>query len=286
MSWKTTTTQIGDDPSATELDPDEDDFRILSELGRSVDKRRCVLVQFGDKQAVLYPPRAEVLSFDPAADDDHSIDFRLPVDGLSEGMFVIDDRSHESGTDGVHAEEGKYSRIWKQSLNNKMFVDSKFEDKLRADGIDLKTLEQSLSNWSKPSTSVVHAPQGRKHFEILMRNLQIDHSKYTSGFSQKIPWVMAAWNEVTISRGVASQTGKYEQRAADDLVVEIIESRLDEIIQQAANNDNFHLTVPGDDDLPGIIVFHKIVAIEEGFLAPDGYLRTISDLEDIEQWRE
>lgn len=286
MSWKTTTTQTGDDPSATDLGPDEDDFRILSELGRSVDKRRCVLVQFGDRQAVLYPPRAEVLSFDPAADDDHFVDFRLPVDGLSEGMFVIDVIFHESGTGGVHAEEGKYSRIWKQRLIDKMLFDSKFEAKLRADGIDLIHLEQSLSHWSKPATSVVHAPQGRKHFEILIRNLEIDYSKYTSDFSKKIPWVMAAWHEVTKSRGVAIQTGMNEQRAADDLVVEIIETRLDDIIQQAANNDNFHLTVPSDDDLPGIIAFHKIVAIEEGFLAPDGNLRTISDLEDIEQWRE
>ena len=97
---------------------------------------------------------------------------------------------------------------------------------------------------------------------------------------------MAAWHEVTKSRGVAIQTGMNEQRTADDLVVVIIGSRLDDIIQQAANNDDFHLTVPIDYDLPGIIAFHKIVAIEEGFLAPDGNLRTISDLEDIEQWRE
>lgn len=97
---------------------------------------------------------------------------------------------------------------------------------------------------------------------------------------------MAAWHEVTKSRGVAIQTGMNEQRIADDLVVEIIESRLDDIIQQAANNDNFHLTVPSGDDLPKIIIFRKVVAIEEGFLAPDGNLRTISDLEDIEQWRE
>ena len=286
MTWKTTITQTGDDPSATELGPDEDDFRILSELGRSVDKRCCVLVQFGDRQAALYPPRAEVLSFDPAADDDHAIDFRLPVDGLSEGMFIINVIFHESATDGVHAEEGKYSRIWKQCLIDKMLFDGNFEAKLRVDGIDLIHLEQSLSHWSKPTTSVVHAPQGRKHFEILIRSLEIDYSKYASDFSKKIPWVMGAWREITKSRGAAIQTGMNEHRVADELVVEIIKSRLDGIIQQSESNDNFNLTVPSHDDLPGIIVFHKIVAIEEGFSAPDGNLRTISDLEEIEQWRE
>jgi hypothetical protein len=286
MTWKTTTTQAGDDPAETELAADEDDFRILSELGRAVDMRRCVLVEFGDRQAVLYPPRAEVLSFDPAAAADHFIDLRLPIDGLSEGMFVIDVIFHESGTDGLPAEDGKYSRIWKQYLIDKMLFDADFAAKLRADGIDLIHLEQSLTHWSKSATSVVHAPQGRKHFEILIRNLDIDYSKHTSDFSKKIPWIMAAWHEVTKSRGAAIQTGMNEQRAADDLVIEIIKSRLDEIIKQAVSKDNFHLTVSSGDDLPGIIAFHKIVAIEEGFLAPEGNLRTISDLEDIEQWRE
>jgi len=286
MFWKTTTTQTGDDPFATELGPDGDDFQMLPELGGSVDKRRCVLIQFGGQQAVLYPPRADILSFDPAADADSLIDFRLPVDGLSEGMFVIEEHFHDSGIENPHAEEGKYSRIWKQHLVDKLLFDDDFSSKLRNEGIDLIHLERSLLHWSKQATSVVHAPQRRKHFDILIRNLDIDYSNYSSGLSGKVPWVTAAWHEVTKTRGEAIQTGMNEHRAADDRLMEFLESKLIEIQKEAEENDSFILTIQSDDDLPEMVEFHKIMAIEEGFRAPDGSLRTICDLEEIEQWRE
>lgn len=286
MSWKTTINQTEEDTSSTDFNSDEDDFRILSELGRSEERRRCVLVHFEEQQGVLYSPRTDVLSFDASADADRSVELRSSVDGLSRGMFVIEEHLHDSEAGGAQAEEGKYSRIWKQRLLDKLLLDDDFVRKLRKDGIGLVHLQQSLWHWSKPATSVVHAPQRRKHFEILIRNLDIDYSKYTSGFSNKTPWWIAAWHEVTKTRGEAIQTGMQEHRLADERLLEFLNARLPEIQSEAASNDTFYLAIPSHDDLPGMIVFHKIVAIEEGFLAPDCNLRTICDLEEIEQWRE
>lgn len=286
MSWRTIINQTGDYLSATDINSDEDDFRILSELGRSEERRRCVLVHFGEQQGVLYSPRADVLSFDPTTDADRSIDFRSSVDGLAEGMFVIEEHFHEPGAGGAHAEEGKYSRIWKQRLLDKLLLDDGFVSKLRKEGIGLIHLQQSLWHWSKPATSVVHAPQRRNHFEILIRNLDIDYAKYGSGSSNRTPWWIAAWHEVTKTRGEAIQTGMQEHRIADERLLEFLNARLPEINSEATSSDTFYLAIPSHDDLPGMIVFHKIVAIEEGFLAPDCNLRTICDLEEIEQWRE
>lgn len=286
MSWKTTIIQTGDDPSATDIGHDEDDFRILSDLGRSEEKRRCVLVHFGGQQGVLYSPRADVLSFDPSADADPSIDFQSPVGDLSGGMFVIEEHYQDTGAVGAQAEEGKYSQIWKQALTDKLLFDGGFINKLRKDGLDLRHLEQSLRHWSKSATSVVHAPQQRKHFEILIRNLGIDYSKYAFGLPNQTPWWVAAWNEVTKSRGEAIQTGMQEHRIADARLLEFLNKRLPEIRREAESKDTFYLDNPSHDDLPRMIVFHKIVAIEEGFLAPDCNLRTICNLEEIEQWRE
>ena len=77
-----------------------------------------------------------------------------------------------------------------------------------------------------------------------------------------------------------------EHRIADERLLEFLNARLPEINSEAESNDTFYFAIPSHDDLPGMIVFHKIVAIEEGFLAPDCNLRTICDLEEIEQWRE
>lgn len=290
MSWKTTISQTGSDFLAPGLNPDEDDFQILSELGRSGERRRCVLVHFREQQGVLYSPRADVLSFDPFADADHSIDFRTSVDGLSGGMFVIEEHFHDSGAAGGHAEEGEYGRIWKQSLLDKLLFDNAFSldklvfddvfsfiTKLRKDGIDLLRIDQSIWHWSKPATSVVHAPQQRKHFEILIRNLDIDCSE---------TWIAAAWHEVIKTRGKAIQTGMQEHRVAYERLMEFLNTRLPELHSEAKNNYTFNVSIPSLDDMSGMIVFHKIVAIEEGFLAPDCNLGKIYNLEEIEQWRE
>lgn len=286
ITWQTTISQTGDALSGTSLVPDEDDFRILSGLGHSEERQRCVLFHCGEQQGVLYSPRADVLSFDPAADADRCLDCRSSVDGLSEGMFVIEEYFHEPGAGSGQAEDGKYSRIWKQCLLDKLLLDDGFESKLRKSGIGLIHLQKSLWHWSKSATSVVHAPQRRRHFEILINNLEIDYSKYPSLSSNNTPWWVAAWYEVTKTRGEAIQTGRQEHRIADERLLEYLNQRQPEIYIEAEKNDTFYLTIPSQNDLPSMMVFHKILAIEEGFLAPDCNLRTIYDLEEIEQWRE
>ena len=286
MTWKTTNSRTGDDLSETSLGPEEDDFRILSELRYPMERRRCVLLHCGEQQGILYPPRADVLSFDPLADADRSIDVRSSVDGLIERMFVIEEHFHESEAGNAQAVEGAYSQIWKQHLVDRLLLEPDFESRLRKDGLDLRNLKQSLWHWSKSATTVVHAPQRRKHFEILIHNLNIDYSKYAFRSTNKTQWWQAAWNEVTKTRGMAIQTGLQEHRVADERLLDYLKKRLKEIQNEAKNNDVFYIDNPSIENLPGMLSFHKIVAIEEGFLAPDCNLRTIYDLEEIEQWRE
>lgn len=285
--WIATTTQTGDDPSISAFGPDEDDLRILTEFGRSADRSRCVLVQFRGQQGALYSPRADVLSFDPSTEADESIGFRTPCDGLFEGIFVVQSLLDDFRSEAAQAEEGSFSQTWKKQLKEIMSEDGEgFIGRLRSEGISLIHLHASVWQWCKPASTVVRAPQRRKHFEILIRCLGLDHPAGTPERIKKLPWWRSAWSEVTKTRGEAIQLGMHEHRAADDRLVELLKARIEEIRQAAGGNESFTITVPDDGELDGMIIFHKIEAVEEGFLAPICDLRMICDLEEIEQWRE
>lgn len=288
VSWRTEIIRT-EDISADTSDTDEDDLRLISFATEEQPKPSSVLLTLDQNLGVLIPPRADVLSFDPLAfgkEGDESIAHRSAVDGLSAGMFLIDVPARESSGGATYAEEGEYSRIWKQRLMDELVLGEGLLGRLRKGGIDLIHLEDSVWNWTKPTTSVVHAPQKRKHFEILIRHLNIEQVESSSGSSNRIPWWMAAWSEITRTRSHAIQNGMQEHRAAEEKILEVLSARLPEIMAKAGKDQTFFLPFPHAGEPHDMIAFHRILAIEEGFFAPAGTLRIIHDIEEVEQWRE
>ncbi|MBX3743224.1 MAG: hypothetical protein KF712_19725 [Akkermansiaceae bacterium] len=286
-SWRTEFIRT-DDISTAGSGSDEDDLRLISLAGEERRNLGSVLLALDHDLGILFPPRADVLSFDPAAagEEDGSIAHRSAVDGLSAGMFLIEVPARESSGGATYAEEGEYSRIWKQRLLDELFFGAGLLGRLRKAGIDLIHLENSVRNWAEPTTSVVHAPQKRKHFEILIRHLDIEQLEPSSGSSSRIPWWMAAWREITRTRSQAIQNGIQEHRVAEEKILESLSARLPEIVEKAGKGRTFHLPFPNANCSQDMIAFHRILAVDEGFFAPAGILRVIHEIEEVEQWRE
>jgi hypothetical protein len=288
-SWRTEIFR-GEDISGSGID--EDDLRLISLAGEERRKPSTVLLALDQNFGALFPPRADVLSFDPAAPgeegegNNESIAHRSAVEGLSVGMFLIDVPDYESSGGATYAEEGEYAPIWKQRLTNELLLGDDLPGRLKKAGIDLIHLQHNLWQWTKRTTSVVHAPQKRKHFEILIRHLAIDHLEPSSKSRSGTPWWLSAWREIGRTRGRAIQSGMQEHRMAEEKVLDLLSAKLPEIRKKAWESQTFHLPFPHAEDPDDIITFHRILAIEEGFFAPAGILGTILEIEEVEQWRE
>lgn len=99
------------------------------------------------------------------------------------------------------------------------------------------------------------------------------------------PWWQYAWNEIGRSRGEAIQTGIQEHEIVDEQLFAILTELLPEIRSNAAAHEPFQIEIPSGRPLAGAVRFYPVRNIEEGFLVPDAVLKTVCDLDTIEQWR-
>ena len=281
-------THCGDDPADDlGLTEDEDEFKIFAKLGHTMDTVRCTLVQIDDDHGILYPPHSQVLGYDPTPGSESPIGNRLPGESLMEGMFVVLPLLDDIDLGGLHAEEGHYSRIWKELLTEEFTTNPlSLGRRLRASGVGLIHLQNSIERWCRPATTVIHAPQQRKHFEILIKVLEIDFDDHSPRGERSAPWWQYAWNEIRRARGEAIQMGRYEHDLVEEQTIALLNELLPEIESEAESEASFIVAPPQGHGLHGSFAFHKIKAIEGGYLAPISSLRMISDLDEILQWRE
>ena len=283
-SWVRQVTPVGDD--LNEIDRDVDDLRFFNELAKSRDLRKAILVQIDDLRGILFPPEARVPSFDPATRVEDAIDYRVPIETLDEGMFVIWPELDESDLGSLRVAEGRYSVLWKNRLREAFILDPNgLVHQLRRAGIDLQHLRFCVKHWCKPPSTVIHAPQQLRHFEILIKTLGIDFDEPPPSRTARREWWQYAWIEIAKARGEAIQTGLQEQEIINEQLFDILRQALPTIGEQARTNDNFVLKLPREKALEGAVQFYKVLAMEQGFLVPDVALRVVSEIDDIEQWR-
>src|SRR5262249_34844303 len=138
-------------------------------LSRSMDLRRAILVQVDEEDGILYPPHSQVAALDTTLHVEDPIGYRLPGETLTEGMFIIWPLLNAADLGTLHAGEGHYSRIWKDRLRERFrYTPSELLRELREGGIGLRNLRYCVRQWCRTPTTVIHAPQQRKHFEILV----------------------------------------------------------------------------------------------------------------------
>ena len=286
-SWPRRVIQIGDTSSDAEADIELDDLKIFRELTRAAEMRHATLLQIDEEDGILYPPHSQIPTFDPNLSSEVPISYRLPGETLSEGMYVIWPILGTADLGGLHAGEGHYSRIWKERLRDKFkYTPNDLLGRLRDGGIDLLNLRSCVRQWCRPASTVIHAPQQRRHFETLIEVLEVDHDTASaSSAALRRPWWEYAWSEIAHARGEAIQSGLQEHEIIDEQLFLILRDLLPEIRHWAETQDFFQIELPDDKPLRGTVRFYRVRFIEEGFLVPDTLLKVICDLDTIEQWR-
>jgi hypothetical protein len=284
VGWKRNVVKIGDAADMTAIG-DEDELKIFQALGRAADVRRATLVEIDEEYGILYPPHSQVSTFDPTPYTDEPIGFRLPGETLAEGMFLIWPLLGAADLGALRAGEGRYSRIWKERLREEVRrAPDDLMRRLRAAGIELRNLRSCVRQWCRPPSTVIHAPQQRRHFELLVHELGIDHDAETTPRIVRRPWWEYAWSEIGLTRGEAIQTGLQEHEIIDEQLFAILNDLLPEIRRHGAE-PIFEVEIPDGRDLTGSVRFYKVRSIEDGFLVPDTMLKVICDLDTVEQWR-
>jgi hypothetical protein len=285
-AWNREVIHVGDSVADPAL-ADSDELKYFFELARAADVRRATLVQIDNEDGILYPPHSQVATFDPTPYSDQPIGYRQPGETLTEGMFLILPLLGAFDLGALRAGEGHYSRIWKERLRGEFLRDADdLLQRLRAAGLELRNLRSCVRQWwCRPPSTVIHAPQQRRHFEMLIRVLRIDHDGSPAARTLRRPWWEYAWAEIGHTRGEAIQTGMQEHEIIDEQLFAILNQMLPDILGRAGADDIFEIQIPPDRALSGAVRFYKVRSIEEGFLAPDTIFKQISDLDTIEQWR-
>lgn len=286
IRWRRDVIKVGDAADIAAAIADDDELRLFYALGRVAEVRRATLLEIDDEDGVLYPPHSQVSTFDPAPDADEPIGYCLPGETLSEGMYLIWPLLGAADLGAIRACEGHYSRIWKERLRDEVRrAPDDLVRRLRAAGIELRNLRSCVRQWCRPPSTVIHAPQQRRHFETLVRVLGIDHDAAPDKRTLRHPWWEYAWSEVGHARGEAIQTGIQEHEIVDEQLFVILNDLLPDIRRRAAEEPIFELEIPDGRDLTGAVRFYKIRSIEDGFLVPETMLKVICDLDTVEQWR-
>jgi hypothetical protein len=285
--WQRTLVRIGDPtlgPDAAGFEPALDDLQIFQTLRKVGDTRRATLVQIDAEHGVLLPVHSQALSFAPQVATDDAIASRLPGETLVEGMYFIVPNIDDVDFGGPHAEDGHYSVIWKKRLTDQFASGPEtLVRKLRQAGIDLRSIRNAIRHWCRPPSTVIHAPQQKRHFEVLIEVLGIAGEELSS--HSRVPWWQRAWREIAHARGEAIQTGMQEQEIINAQLTRALVNMLPTVRQLAGRESAFKVDIPEGEELRGRVRFFRILAVENGFRAPESMLKVICELNAVEQWR-
>jgi hypothetical protein len=263
--------------------PDVDDLDVFSQLRKPSETQAAILVQVDDEHGILYPPHSTVMGLDP---NTCHAQMCLPGETLTEGMSLILPVVNDVHLAGLQAEDGRFSDVWKTKLRSEYSNDPEgLVKRLRDAGLKLSGLHPCINHWCKTATTVIHAPQQKRHFEILIRVLGISFDAHEERRARRTAWWQYAWDEIRRSRGEAIQTGIQEQQIVDQQLLEALASLADDI-RAHLDQPAFELMIPDSVAVGGVFKFYRIIAIEAGLTVPKNELRMLCELERIDQWRD
>lgn len=288
VKWATRVTHFGEDSGAVAGDAsDLDELQAFREMDQPRDKRPATLVQVDDENGILYPPHSRILSFDPNQTTGEPVGLRILGETLLEGMFVIIPIVGDVDLGGVRAEHGQYSKIWKTLLKELFETDAAdLIRRLHAAGLNLVNLGAAIRHWCSPPSTVIHAPQQKKHFEILLQVLGVGNEDSGRTHHKLPPFWQTAWNEVRRSRGEAIQAGFQEHEIVEEQLLVVLRKIVPQIREKALANEGFNLVIPATCEILGTFLFFKVCGIDEGFSVPTTDLRIVRQLDLIDQWRD
>jgi hypothetical protein len=282
------------DPSASDTEhprddePAPDELQTFARLGQIHHPRRAVLLCLGDELGVLYPPHSEVLLLTPGLAPADSVSRCTLAEVDPRGRYLIRADIGDVHLGGQLTGHGWFSTRWKAELKRQLeWHPEGLVRRLFAAGIRLKNLRSCVEHWIQPASTVIHAPQQRRHFELLIEVLEMEMLAPQPRDQRRATrsWWRSAWQEVAESRGQAIQFGMQEQEIIGGEVDRIVLSMLPEIRDRIAAGDPFRIGIPAGHSLEGSISFLPIREVEEGFCVPDSSLKTMIRVSRAEEWR-
>ena len=285
ISWKQKTTASGVFAEAPGANREQDEFAEYQQILVNGGKRNAVLLELPDGDGILYSRNSEILSFDPTTSSG-AVAGRSPSDGLTEGMFIIHTHAGNIPLGDNEGQETGLFEIWKARLREELKSSPEaFCGILKNKGLELQSLRLCVENWAVEPHTVIHAPQKRRHFQILIDALSIDPATAPPPPGDTRPFWQRAWEEILITRGEAIHTGRQEHELAEQKTVELLSSLAVGIRKLAVERDGFLIHSPNGADVRGTFVFFKVLRIEDDFMAPDSELKVIRDLDGLEKWK-
>ncbi len=261
----------------------EDEFSVFATAMLARETRRATLIQITNDEGILYPPHASALCFDPREGQGIRIKRQSIEDVLPQEMYLVRYSLFDDNETEIHAGYGEFSSLWKEALRRELRGDQDaFGTRLRKAGLHLDALLASSKYWAKAPTTVIHAPQKRGHFELLIRELHLQL------LGEPVPtnWWKLAWREVVASRAVAIQAGVHDHEVHESEVLNAMLELEDTVDSEfAAGHRNFTLPLSWGGRVQGLAYFDLIHALERGFMAPEKEVRIIQDIGSFEKWR-
>lgn len=245
---------------------------------------RAVFVQVAENEGVLYAPHADVLSYDPDAQASDRVTGRSPSETLREGMFLITADVHVGEHEGRPFAAGHFANTWKAVLRQRYSDDSRrLSSKLVGAGMARRNMRACIDRWCGEGT-VITAPQRFQDFERLLRVLGFLDDEFAADGLDGRSWLRRAWNEVSRSKGEAIKSGQAEQTTVVEELTTWVEE-LPDLALTLASVIDAAFPIPEESGLKGSYRFRRILAIEEGYMAPVSELRKEVGMEAVNRWR-
>lgn len=288
VKWTTQVIRFGNDPGALPgYVAEADELMVFRVLGQSPTQCAATLIQTDRRHGILYRPHTKVISFDPDPTARPPIAHRVPGETLVEGMFLINPCVGHVDLGELRAEHGHYSNIWRTRLEQERQRDAAgLIRRLREAGLDLVGLRSAINHWCEAPTTVIHAPQQMRHFEILVRVLGAGGDGSGRPTEARIPWWRPAWAEIRRSRGEAIQAGVEKVEIVEEHLLGVLQALLPQIRARSSAKVGFSIPIPAESGVAGQFLFDTVCAVEYGFRVPVSELGIIRELSVIDQWRD
>ena len=154
---------------------DLDELHSFSEMVRVAAPRRAWLLHLDNESGILYPPHAEVLLVDFAAVHRATSWKGELSEGSPSGKYLVRADIGDVNLGAHSTERGWFSVRWKRELERRFTCNERdLLWQLRSAGIRLRNLRGCVQHWLLPATTVIHAPQRARYFELLIGVLDME----------------------------------------------------------------------------------------------------------------
>lgn len=280
--WVRTCRQSADDDSWPEVD--EDDLQVLQPHPSTVGMRRALLIRLSRGCAALYAPRTCVIV--ARRDESRVLCLAVAAEEIGPGDWLVRPRVEDVDFGGVTLRDGRYATAWKTRLEEAWrFRRSDIEHGLKERDVALEHLGDRVQWWCRQATTVIHAPQQREHFRVLIEVLGIEEDRNHYPRPPGVAWWRLAWREIAHSRGEAIQAGLQGHGIINDQIVAILNGPHSDLLSRLSHDEDCEIDLPPDSGLSGFLQCWPVEDSDENYHVPESLLGAIIPLQDAFEWR-